>query len=100
MVSAKGFINKKYFSAKDDGKECDGKSYIIDAAFPEDINGEMKLCIRLKGLDKPIALNQTNLSILVAKFGEETEEWINKQVIISIVKVNYQGSMVDSMQLK
>lgn len=98
MVNVKQFVSAKYLSAKNDS-ELKGKICTIDAAFPDTVNGEEKLIIRLSGIEKPLVLNQTNLSILIGEWGEDTDNWINHKVSIQIVKVQYNGSLVDGIQL-
>ena len=99
MVKATVYKNAKYLSAKD-SKDLNGTKHVIDAAFNEVINDEDKLCIRLSNVGLPLALNQTNLNILITAFGDDTDDWINKKVTIRIVKVSYNGNMVDGIQLE
>ena len=98
MVNAKKFVSAKYLSAKNIGN-LKGKTFVIDAAFTDVINEEEKLIIRLNGIDNPMVLNQTNLSILVESFGEDTDTWVNHKVMLNVVKVQYAGNLVDGIQL-
>jgi hypothetical protein len=98
MVNVKKFVSAKYLSAKNIG-DSRGKTFVIDTAFSDIINEEEKLIIRLNGVDSPMPLNQTNLSILVEAYGEDTDEWINNKVTLNIVKVQYAGNLVDGIQL-
>lgn len=97
-MKANEFVNAKYLTAKN-LNENKGKKVVIDAAFSENISGQDKLCIRFKGIDNPLPLNQTNLSILIAEFGDDTDKWINHSVTLNVVKVQYNGQMVDGIQL-
>jgi hypothetical protein len=103
MVKASKFKTATYLNAKD-STEYNNNSFIIDSVFSAQIgsgdNIQEKLCIRLSGIDKPIALNQTNLSILIDRYGDNTDEWINHKVILHIVKVNFSGSLVDGLQVE
>lgn len=98
MVNVKKFVSAKYLSAKNLGDNR-GKICSIDAAFTDVINEEEKLIIRLGGIDSPMVLNQTNLSILIAEWGENTDDWINNKVSVNVVKVTYNGNLVDGLQL-
>lgn len=98
MVNVKKFVEGKYLSAKNVGDNR-GKTVTIDAAFQDVINEEEKIVLRLSGIEKPMPLNHTNISILFAEYGENTDMWINQKVTIGIVKVKYQGELVDSIQL-
>ena len=99
MVNVKKFVTQKYLNAKNDGKDVNGKHVVIDAAFPETINGDEKLCLRFKGIEKPMVLNQTNISILSAALGDNTDDWISKKVSLSVVKVSFNGELKDSLQV-
>lgn len=103
MVKAIEFITAKYLTAKV-AKEYNGKSFIIDSAFAETVgqgeNEQDKLCIRLKGIDKPLPLNQTNLTILTGAYGDDTDSWVNKKITLRIVKVKFNGELVDGLQVE
>lgn len=98
MVKAKKFVSAKYLTAKNIG-DNKGKICTIDSAFSDVINEEEKLIIRLSGISEPMPLNQTNLSILIAEWGDDTDAWINHKIMLNIVKVQYAGNLVDGIQL-
>jgi hypothetical protein len=103
MVKAAAYVSAKYLSAKTAG-EYNNKTFVIDSAFNSEIgqqgSEQDKLCIRLKGIDKPLALNQTNLTILMVAYGDDTDSWINKKVILHIVSVPFNGQVVQGLQLE
>lgn len=100
MVKVTKFINAKFMSAKTAG-EFNGKKLVIDSAFEEKMQDDsVKLCIRFKGVDKPLALNQTNLTILMSAYGEDSDAWINNTVILRLVNVTYNGQVVLGIQLE
>ena len=99
MVSVKKFKTAKYLSAKEAG-EYNGKKFTIDTAFPAMIQESEKLCVRLKGIEQPIALNQTNLALISSAYGDDTENWINKSVTLVITSVLFNGEMKPSIQLQ
>lgn len=98
MVNVKKFVSAKYLSAKNVG-EHKGKTFVIDSAFQDVINDDEKLCIRLSGIDTPMVLNQTNLTILIDAYGIDTDSWINNKVQINVVKVTFNGNLTDGLQL-
>ena len=101
MVNVAGYIKSKFMSAKSAiEQDMKGKKFVIDVAYNETINNEDKLCLRFKNVDSPMPLNQTNITILSAAYGDDTDAWINHKVMLNIVKVNYNGQMVDSIQLE
>ena len=98
MVNVKKFVSAKYLSAKNIG-ENRGKTFVIDSAFSDVINEDEKLCIRLSGIDTPMVLNQTNLTILIDAYGVDTDSWINNKVMLNVVKVTFNGQLTDGIQL-
>ena len=98
MVNAKKFQSTKYLSAKNLGADK-GTKHIINAVFPELVQEQEKLCLRLSEIDSPLVLNQTNLSILSEAYGDDTDEWINHKVTLNVVKVTFNGNLVDGIQL-
>lgn len=102
-MKATDFITAKYLTAKVAG-EYNGKQYIIDSVFREVIGQggqeQEKLCVRFKGIDKPLPLNQTNLTILSSAYGDDTDMWINKKVTLRIVQVKFDGELVKGIQVE
>ena len=100
MVNAKAYkTEKRFINADEVRNELIGKKLTIDAAFNETINEKDKLCIRFSGVKKILALNQTNIDILSTVYGDDTDKWINNKVTLSIVKVKFNGELVDSVQV-
>jgi hypothetical protein len=104
MVNAKQYkTEKKYLSAKDD-KEYDGKTLIVDACFEDEIKNNQggvkeSLCVRFKDVKKVLSLNQTNLSLCMAAWGENTDEWVNKKVKFTIVNTTMNGEVTKGIQI-
>ena len=99
MVNVKKFKTVKYLAAKEAG-EHNGKKFIIDTAFPAMIQENEKICVRLKGVEQPIVLNQTNLSLLSSAYTDDTENWIGKKVVFVVASVLFNGEMKPSIQLQ
>ena len=104
MVNAKAYkTEKKYLSAKEDS-ELDGKVLVIDAAFAEEISsnqGDVKetICLRFKDVKKVLSLNQTNLSLLINAYGEDTDMWINHKVKFMIINQTFKGEITKGIQV-
>lgn len=94
------FTESKYLSAKVDKDEIDQKKFVVDAVFPEVINGKEKLCVRLRGIEKVLVLNQTNIIAMMQSFGEETELWPSHTITLNIVGIMFNGQLVDSIQVR
>jgi len=52
---------------------------------------EMKLVIGFKGKEKKLVCNKTNAGTIGQLYGDETDDWIGKQVILTARDVEYQG---------
>ena len=52
---------------------------------------EQKLVIGFKGKEKKLVCNKTNAGTIGQLYGDETDEWIGKQVILTARDVEYQG---------
>lgn len=59
-----------------------------------------KLVLSFDETDYELALNATNTRILADAFGYETDEWLDKQIALNIVKTRFQGQLVDAIQIK
>lgn len=99
-MKATRFTESKYLSAKMDKASIDGKKFTIDAVFPEVINGTEKLCARLRGVEKVLVLNQTNIAVLVQKYGDETDLWVNQVITLNVIGIMFNGSLVDGIQVR
>ena len=58
-----------------------------------------KLVLWLKGQEKGLVLNKTNGGILAELYGDETDLWNGKRVVIKTQKVEYQGRRVDGIRV-
>lgn len=62
--------------------------------------GQRKLEIGFKELDKSLLLNKTNTGKLIAAYGKETDGWIGKLVELYTVMTTFQGSEVPAIRLQ
>lgn len=101
MVNVKGYTESNYISARTGGEYKD-KTFIVDSAFEEEVgpNKDMKVLIRLKGIDKPIVLNKTNVVLLATEFGDETTNWIGKKVTFRIIPTQFNGQPTKGIMLE
>ena len=52
---------------------------------------EQKLVIGFKGKEKKLVCNKTNAGTIGQLYGDETDDWIGKQIILTARDVEYQG---------
>lgn len=98
-MKAGKYADSKYISATKN-KEVDNKTFVIDAIFPEVINGSEKLVMRLRGLEKAMILNKTNINALISGFGDDTDQWVNQKVQLLVITVMFQGTPTDGIQVR
>ena len=60
-------------------------------------NEGKKPVIKFVGKDSGLVLNKTRANTLRGIFGDETDNWIGKELVLSTVKVPFQGKMTDSI---
>lgn len=101
MVNVKSYTESNYVSARTGGEYKD-KTYVIDSAFEEEVgpNKDVKVCIRLKGIEKPIVLNKTNIILLATEYGDDTTAWINKKVVFRIIPTQFNGQPTKGITLE
>jgi len=104
MVKATLFkTEKKYLSAKED-YSLEGKTLVIDSVFKEEISNQQgdskeSLCIRFKDVKKVLSFNQTNLTLCINEFGDDTDMWVNQKVKVSLVNQTFQGEIKKGIQI-
>lgn len=74
----------------------------IEKAEVRELKGVQKIVLTLKhGTDYyDLPLNRTNALILAQEFGDDTENWVGKDIILQKVKRNFQGKLVDAIEVK
>jgi hypothetical protein len=92
----------KYIKAGDlAGKE---HTLVIDKVKIEDVGGqgseEDKPCIYFQGKQKGCVLNRTNAGAISSKYGDDTDDWTGKPVIVYPDQTMFQGKMVDCIRMR
>jgi len=77
-------LNGDVIKLNDAGREVDGQ-----------FGTQNVFSAQTRGGNKNISLNQTSINALVSEFGEESEKWIGKEIIIHVIKQNVQGKFTD-----
>ena len=67
----------------------------------EDGPVDMKWLIRFKEFDKPMVLNRTNIALLGNFCGDDTDDWLGKQVIVyNDESIQFQGKVTGGLRFK
>ncbi len=59
--------------------------------------GQFVVTVKFKDEDKSLKLNKMSRTNLIKAWGEETKEWVGKEVKLTLVKVMSGGEMKDSI---
>lgn len=92
----------KYLKADDIGKSRRIR-VIVKGVTMENVGmdgkDETKPIVYFNGAQKGLVLNKTNAGRIAAVYGDETDEWIGKEVLLYVEKVPFQNQMVDSIRV-
>ena len=67
----------------------------------DDAPPDMKWLIRFKEFDKPMVLNRTNIALMGNFCGDDTDDWIGKQVIVyNDESIQFQGKVTGGLRFK
>jgi hypothetical protein len=88
----------RYLKATDiKGKELNLK---ISACEEEEVGEGTKPVLYFVGKEKGVVLNRTNADILAEAYGDDTDGWKNKPVVLATHRVAYKGEMKDGFTFR
>lgn len=73
---------------------------IKNVAIEEVAEGEDKPVLRFFGDLKPMVLNRTNSAAIAELYGEDTDNWSGKQIVLFNTKVQFQLKLVDAIRTR
>ena len=62
--------------------------------------GQVKLALHFRGLDIALLLNNTNATTMVDLFGDETDEWVGKRILLRPTETTFGKKMVPCIRIK
>ena len=66
----------------------------------DDQGGEVsKYIMAFEGKDKKLVLNKTNANLIAGQHGEETDNWIGKQIKLYEAQVDFGGRTVPAIRV-
>lgn len=91
-----------------------GGSYLTAAAIPpgrevqvmiervasEQLDDGHKLVVYFVGKDKGLVLNKTNGSVIASVYGDESDHWLGKSIVIFRSQVMFSGKMTDCLRVR
>lgn len=75
-------------------------SVIIASAMIEKVGSDHKLVLAFQGKKKSMICNKTNSGRIAYLYGEETDDWIGKEIVLTSEFVEYQGKTVKGLRVK
>ena len=102
MPKVSEMIKSKWLKASD----CNGDvSATIDRIANEDVAGDgkpdgYKWTCYFRELEKGLVLNVTNIRALESAFGDDSDDWVGKRVVLFSMPVPYQGKIVQGVRLR
>ena len=73
---------------------------IKSVTVEEVAEGEEKPILNFLGDTKPMVLNRTNSASVAELYGEDTDAWTGKQVVLFSTKVQFQSKLVDAIRVR
>lgn len=88
----------KYLKADD----LNGRDVLvtIDRAEMEKLGDDSKLILYFQGKDKGIVCNKTNFGRIAYLYGDETDDWGGKQIVLTSEFVEFQGKTVKGLRVR
>ena len=95
-------INKAFPSTYLKAGDLDGREFsvTISEVVMMDVGDDEKPVIYFTGSDKGLVLNKTNALEIASAYGEETDSWPGRQIVLHTAKVLFQGKPVDGIRVR
>lgn len=89
----------KYLKAADlREKEVTVRISHIEMAQLDD--GEHKPCVYFQGKERGLVLNKTNANNIALSYGDDTDGWVGKDVVLFPTYVDFQGRSVQAIRCR
>lgn len=73
---------------------------VIATAEMEMVGNERKLILAFQGKKKSMICNKTNAGRISYLYGDDTDEWIGKEIVLTSEFVEFQGKTVKGLRVK
>lgn len=73
---------------------------IIDRVEMRDVGDDHKPVLFFQGKDKGVVLNKTNANNIALAYGDDTDEWQGKEVVLFEAMVDFQGRSVAAIRIR
>mgnify|MGYP001573819267 FL=1 len=72
----------------------------IDNVMMEKIGNDNRMILYFKGKQKGMVCNKTNSTNISQLYGEETDGWLDKPIVLYAAWVDYQGKSVQGLRVR
>ena len=88
-----------YFKAAD-FSDKEEMFVIADGSMETLADGEKKFVLRFEECQQALICNKTNAFALAEAFGDETEQWVGKTIILYSARVQGPGGLTNGVRIK
>lgn len=102
MVRINDAFPSKYLSAKDLPPNAFVRVTIdtVVVEMMDESSGETKPIAYFMGKQKGMPINRTNAQVIAQQYGEETDDWAEKDILLYVTDVPFQGRLVPAIRVK
>lgn len=72
----------------------------MDRVEFEVLGDNKKLILYFEGKDRGLVLNKTNANNIANAYGDDTDDWIGKQIVLFEAMVDFQGRTVPAIRVR
>ena len=88
----------KYVKASDlQGREI---TVVIRVVAVEKMGEDRKLVVYFQGKEKGLVTNKTNANRIAMLYGDDTDQWIGREIVLGTDYVEFQGKTVEAIRIK
>src|SRR6185503_10037910 len=73
---------------------------VIDRVEMRDVGDDHKPVLFFQGKEKGVVLNKTNANNIAIAYGDDTDEWHGKEVVLYEAMVDFQGRSVAAIRIR
>jgi hypothetical protein len=95
-------INDQFPSKFLKASDLDGKQVIVTMrdCIVESIGEDRRPVLYFVGKDKGVVLNKTNANNIGDAYGQDTDEWVGKKVVLYTAYVDFQGKSMEAIRIR
>lgn len=75
-------------------------SVIIEGVEVKQFNDGNKLLLSFQGKQKGLVANKTNANRIAKLYGDDTDGWVGKEIVLYTDQVDFQGNTVDAIRVR